>query len=109
MKAAMAALAAGSQAKFWEFHDFLFKNYNSLNDKVINDVAVELKLNQAEWEQKMKTPEIANQIRQDIVDGQQVGVRGTPAVYINGKLLRDRSLNGFKAIIDDELKKKAGQ
>lgn len=109
MKAATAALAADSQAKFWEFHDLLFKNYKNLNDKMINDIAVQLKLNQTEWEQKMMTPDVANQIRQDIADGQKAGVRGTPTVFINGKLLRERSLNGFKAIIDDELKKKAAQ
>ena len=109
MKAATAALAAGAQGKFWEFHDMLFKNYKSLNDKMINDIAVVLKLNQTEFEQKMKTPEIANQIRQDTVDGQRAGVRGTPVVFINGKMLRDRSLNGFKAIIEEELKKTQGQ
>jgi protein-disulfide isomerase len=109
MKAATAALAAGSQGKFWEFHDLLFKNYKSLNDKKINDIAVVLQLDQTEFEQKMKTPEIANQIRQDTVDGQRAGVRGTPVVFINGKMLRDRSLNGFKAIIDEELKKSQSQ
>ena len=109
LKAATAALAAGSQGKFWEFHDLLFKNYKSLNDKMINDIGVILKLNQTELDQKMKTPEIANQIRQDTADGQKAGVRGTPAVFINGKLLRDRSLNGFKAIIDEALKKSQNQ
>jgi len=109
LKAATAALAAGSQGKFWEFHDMLFKNYKSLNDKMINDIAVMLQLDQAEFEQKMKTPEIANQIRQDTIDGQKAGVRGTPVVFINGKLLRDRSLNGFKVIIDEALKKSQSQ
>jgi protein-disulfide isomerase len=28
--AASAALAAGEQGKFWEFHDKLFQNYNQL-------------------------------------------------------------------------------
>ncbi len=109
MKAATAALAAGDQGKFWEFHDLLFKNYKSLNDKKINDIAIVMKLDQTEFEQKMKTPEIANQIQQDTVDGRKAGVRGTPAVFINGKLLRDRSFNGFKVIIDEALKKSQSQ
>ena len=107
MKAATAALAAHSQGMFWEFHDLLFKNYKSLNDKMINDIAVILQLDQATFDQKMKTPEVASQIQQDTVDGRKAGVRGTPAVFINGKLLRDRSLYGFKGIIDGELKKRA--
>jgi len=32
-KAAAAALVAGRQEKFWEFHDELFKNYGQLSDK----------------------------------------------------------------------------
>ena len=109
MKAATAALAAGDQGKFWEFHDLLFRNYKSLNDKTINDIAVMLQLDQAAFDQKMKTPEIAKQIQQDTLDGRKADVRGTPAVFINGKLLRDRSLNGFKVIIDQELKKAGSQ
>jgi protein-disulfide isomerase len=105
MKAASAALAAGDQGKFWEYHDLLFKNYKKLNDKMYNDIAVVLKLDPTKLEQKMKAPEITNQIRQDIVDGRKAGVRGTPSVFINGKLVRDRTFKGFKAMIDAELNK----
>jgi len=106
MNAATAALAAGSQGKFWEFHDLLFKNFKSLNDKMISDIAVVLKLDQQEFMQARQAPEIKNQIRQDVYDGQKAGVKGTPVVFINGRTLRDRSLNGFKQIIDAELKLK---
>jgi protein-disulfide isomerase len=34
--------------------------------------------------------------------GQKAGVQGTPSVFINGKLLRDRSLPAVQAIIDRE-------
>jgi len=36
--------------------------------------------------------------------GTDSGVRGTPAVYINGVQLKDRSLAGFRKAIDAELK-----
>ncbi len=39
--------------------------------------------------------------------GAKAGVRGTPAAYINGRPLKDRSLKGFKRMIDAELKKAA--
>jgi protein-disulfide isomerase len=105
MNAAAAALAAGNQGKFWEFHDMLYKNYNKLSDKMINDIAVVLKLDQQKFEQARKTPEIMDQISRDVNDGRKAGVRGTPVVFINGRTLKDRSLNGFKQIIDDELKR----
>jgi protein-disulfide isomerase len=107
MKAASAALAAESQGKFWEFHDQLFKNYNRLNDKFIDDIATVLQLNQEPFEKRMNSPEVRQQIQQDLEDGQKAGVRGTPTIFINGRLLQDRSLNGFKTIIDGELKKNA--
>jgi protein-disulfide isomerase len=106
-KAATAALAAGDQGKFWEFHDLLFQNYNKLNDEKINEIALSLNLDQAAYQEKLKDPEINNLIRKDTMEGQLVGVRGTPTLFVNGILLKDRSLNGFQAIIDRELAKQA--
>jgi protein-disulfide isomerase len=39
-------------------------------------------------------------------DGRQAEVRGTPTIFINGKLLTQRSLAGFTEAIEAELKKK---
>ena len=105
MKASAAALAAKSQGKFWEFHDLLFKNYNKLNDQKIREIALELGLDQTEFKKKMKDPKITAIIRQDVRDGAQAGVRGTPTIFINGRRLNNRSLKGFQAAIDKELQK----
>ena len=105
MKAAVAALAAENQGKFWEFHDLLFENYNKLNDQKIQDIAVAVGLNLEEYEKKKKDPAITRQVRQDLSDGQKAGVRGTPTIFINGIRLRDRSLKGFQAAIDKQLQK----
>ena len=105
MKAAIAALAAGSQGKFWEFHDLLFKNYNQLNDQKIQEIAQTVGLNMEEYEKKKNDPAIKRKINQDFSDGRQAGVRGTPTVFINGIRLRDRSLKGFQTAIDKQLQK----
>ena len=105
MKAAVAALTAEGQGKFWEFHDLLFENYNKLNDQKIQDIAVAVGLNLEEYEKKKKDPAITRQVRQDLSDGQKAGVRGTPTIFINGIRLRDRSLKGFQAAIDKQLQK----
>lgn len=104
-KAATAALAAESQGKFWEFHDLLFKDYNKLNDKKVAEIAAALALNQEAFEDKMKDPLIRAKINQDVKEGVDAGVRGTPAIFINGRSLKNRSLAGFRAIIDKELGK----
>ena len=105
MKAAVAALAADSQGKFWEFHDLLFKNYNKLSDQKIQEIAQAVGLNLEEYEKKKKDPAIKRKVNQDFSDGRQAGVRGTPTIFINGIRLRDRSLKGFQTAIDKQLQK----
>jgi len=102
-KAAMAALAADGQGKFWAFHDRLFENYKQLNDQKIKDIARDLGLDMEKFEKQMKDPGILAQIRQDLLDGNQAGVRGTPTVFIGGRLLRNWSPKEFQMLIDKEL------
>jgi protein-disulfide isomerase len=105
MKAAIAALAAESQGKFWEFHDLLFKDHNRLNDEKIEEIVKKLGLNEQEFEKKTADPQIVQKIRQDYTDGVNAGVSGTPTLFINGKLIRNRSMEGFREIIGKELGK----
>jgi protein-disulfide isomerase len=105
MPAAIAALAAGEQGKFWEFHDLLFENYNKLNDQMIQEIAVATGLNLEEYEKKKNDPDIKKRVNQDFLDGRQAGVRGTPTIFINGIRLRNRSIQGFQAAIDKQLEK----
>ena len=102
-KAAAAALAAGRQGKFWEYHDRLFDNYRNLSDEKFKEIAGELKLNQLEFEQGMKDPEILARVRRDSIEGKNAGVSGTPTIFINGRQLKNRTLPGFQALIDKEL------
>ncbi|MDF1592331.1 MAG: thioredoxin domain-containing protein [Desulfobacterales bacterium] len=108
-KAAAGALAADRQGKFWPFHDRLFDNYNRLSDEKIQEVAVSLGLNMEAFNNDLKNPGIQAKIRQDFQDGNLAGVRGTPAVYINGRILKNRTLAGFQEIIDKELGKISGK
>ena len=104
----MAGLAADGQGKFWAFHDRLFENYKQLSDQKIKDIATDLGFDMAEFERRMKDPKILAQIRQDILDGNQAGVRGTPTVFIGGRLLRSWSPQEFQMLIDKELKSAKG-
>ena len=108
-QAARAALAADRQKKFWPFHDRLFEQYDKLSDQKIQDIAVSLGLDMDRFNSDLKAPAIQRKVRQDLQDGQLAEVRGTPAVYINGRTLKNRSLAGFQEIIDKELKKTGGK
>ena len=103
-QAAVAAVAAGRQRKFWEFHDLLFKEYNRLNEQKILEIAQQLNLDMKKFDQDRKDPGIETIINRDLAEGNRIGVRGTPTVFINGRLLRNRTLAGFQDMIDEMLK-----
>jgi protein-disulfide isomerase len=105
-QAAVAALAANRQGKFWEFHDELYKNYNRLNEEKIREIAQQVGLDTAKLDQDMKDPGMGALVRSDLMEGTNAGVRGIPTIFINGRLLRDRSFEGFQDAIEKELAKK---
>lgn len=104
-QAAIASIAARNQGKFWPYHDQLFANYNKLDEDKIRELAVATGLDMARFDLDIKNPALQEEIAADLSLGAQAGVRGTPAVYINGLQLKDRSLNGFRQAIDAELRK----
>ena len=101
--AAVAALAANKQGKFWELHDQLYENYNRLSDQKIRELAQQVGLNMEKFDQDMKDQELKAIVGRDFQDGVRAGVRGIPTIYINGRLLRNRSFQGFQAAIEKEL------
>ena len=107
LPAAIAALAADKQGKFWEFHDQLFKDYNRLNEQKVKEIAQQLKLDMVKFEKDRKDPRIRAMINRDMAEGNRAGVRGTPTVFINGRLLRNRNPAGFQELIEKALKKPA--
>jgi protein-disulfide isomerase len=103
--AAVAALAAGRQGKFWEFHDELFKIYKQINENKIIEIAQQIGLDMNQFNQDINDPAIRTTIQKDYQEGIKVGVRGVPAVFINGKQFRGRSIDDYQAVIDEILKK----
>ena len=104
-KAAAAALAAYKMGKFWEFHKALYENYRQLSDEKVLEIATGLGLDPDNFKQEMTSEKIRNKIDQDIIEAEKAGATGTPTVFVNGRRLRDRSLDGFQDIIDTLLKK----
>jgi protein-disulfide isomerase len=105
-KAATAALAAHRQGKFWEFHARIFHHFKTLNDAKFQEIARELGLDLKKFNEDLQDPAIRNQINFDLRNGRRAGVRGTPTVFVNGKRLQQRRLQGFTRIIEAELSKK---
>lgn len=102
--AALAALAADKQGKFWEYHDKLFAE-KKIEQASFDRIAKELGLNLVKFQADMKSQTLVNHLRNDIVEAQQLGITGTPAVFINGRRLKQRSMEGFQNLIDEEMEK----
>ena len=109
LNAALAATAAQQQGKFWEMHEKLFDNQRELAPEQIKQYAGELGLDLAKFEADMKSEQVKAQVQEDMQLGQRVGVRGTPTIFVNGKIVQNRSLDGFKELIDPVLKHAAAK
>jgi protein-disulfide isomerase len=109
MAAAIAAMAAQKQGKFWEFHDKLFENQAKLDDNKVTEIARSVGLNEARFNSDRRGTAILSLINRDMQEGRTVGVRGTPTIFVNGVLLKNRSITGFRALIDRELEKRRDQ
>ncbi len=103
--AALAAMAAHKQGKFWPYHDKLFANSSSLSDNKFQEIAAVLQLNKAQFESDLASPFLQAIVNRDLQDGLKAEVRGVPSVFINGRPLKDRSLQGFRQLIDRQLHK----
>ena len=53
----------------------------------------------------MMRPSIRKKIEQDTVDAKKAGVTGTPAIFVNGRRLKTRSINALSKLIDNERSK----
>jgi protein-disulfide isomerase len=82
--AALAAEAAGAQGRFWDMHDLLFANQQSLGSQAYVGFARTLALDMARFTRDVEQETYAPRIREDFMSGVRSGVNGTPTFFING-------------------------
>ena len=105
-KAAEASLCAFEQQHFWEFHDSMFGNQRELSVADLKQRAVDLKLDTAKFNECLDSGRQVAAIQSDIQEGARVGVTGTPALFINGRMLSgNQPYSEIKEIIEDELQR----
>jgi protein-disulfide isomerase len=102
--AAEAAACANEQGKFWAYHDRLFGNQQLLEDADLKQHAAQLGMDAAQFNACYDSRKYSADIDADIRAGDEAGVSGTPAFYINGRMLSGaQPFEVFKQIIDEEL------
>jgi protein-disulfide isomerase len=109
-KAHEAARCANEQGKFWAYHDKLFASPPKSRPEIFRGLAKEAGLDIARFETCFDSGKYQAAVKKDIEEGQRVGVTGTPAFFINGRLVSGaQPLDAFARVIDDELARNSVQ
>ncbi len=104
-EAAIAAIAAHQQGKFWEVHNQIFANQNNLSPIKLDEIAESFGLDMVRFKQDLLSQEVLSLIVRDVREGQRIGVTGTPTLFLNGKHVADRSFQNLSNLIEQELAK----
>ena len=106
VKAAVSALAAGRQGKFWEFHDSLFEDYRNLNEEKVTEIVTRLELDRAQFDADRKDGALVDQVDRDYREGRQLGIRGVPTIFVNGRQQKRWSPKLLEEAIEKEIQNK---
>ncbi|MEC5174992.1 DsbA family protein [Chryseobacterium nepalense] len=82
--AAIAAEAADLQGKFWEMHDVIYENQQSLNENFLFQLAEKIGINLSQFKEDIQKTELEKKVDSDFESGIISGVNGTPSFFING-------------------------
>lgn len=102
--AAEASLCAADQGKFWELHDWMFANINQLAKPQLIAQATALGLDVDRFTRCLTEGEKADEVNADMMAARELGITGTPAFVVNGRMVMGaQPFEAFKEVIDDEI------
>jgi protein-disulfide isomerase len=102
--AAEASQCANEQGKFWPYHDRLFATASRLGPDDLKQDAAALGLDTAKFNACVDSHKYKADVDADVAAGDEAGVDGTPAFFINGRMISGaQPFEAFKRIIDEEL------
>ena len=100
---AWAAEAAHRQSRFWQFHDAILAGGARATAEGIEQAARSAGLEPARFEVDRRSPEVRERVAADIALGNQLALPGTPAAYLDGRLVRTGSPELLEILIRHEL------
>jgi protein-disulfide isomerase len=102
--AARAARCAGEQGKFWEYHRGLMSQPGRLDTAGLRSRAATLGLREDAFASCLASDRYDAAIEAELRHGSDLGVTGTPAYFVNGRMLSGaRPIESFAEVIDSEL------
>jgi protein-disulfide isomerase len=84
--AAMAAIAAKKQNKYWDLHKALFEHEGKVTKEVVDETAVKQGIDLAKLKADMKDPAVAQEIADNHALAQSLAINGTPGFIIDDKV-----------------------
>jgi protein-disulfide isomerase len=104
--AAVAAIAAHRQGKFWPLHDALFEQKGRLSHDTIVSLATRTGLDMKRFTADFGSAETRKAVTKDMDDGQEAGVDSTPTLFVDGQHYNGPiTLAALKPVLDAELQK----
>jgi protein-disulfide isomerase len=83
--AAEAARLQGGDEAFWNLHDLLFESTRRLNTKPYAKLATRIGLDGEQLLADMGRLSVRQSVARDVALAAELGVRGTPTVFVNGR------------------------
>jgi protein-disulfide isomerase len=109
LKAAEAAEAAREQGKYWEYTALLFQNQKALGVDKLKEYATRIGLDRQRFDEALDSGKFSDRVQSDLVEGSRLGVNSTPTVFVNGRLVKDKTRENLKAAIEAAFKAANGK
>jgi len=110
LDAAKAGRCAAEQGKFWPFHDAMFADQTKESPADLKALAKNLGLDTAKFDTCFDQAKYEAEVRADLNQGKQLGIDGTPAFFVNGRMLVGaQPAESFNKMIDEELSDKGAR
>jgi len=100
---AWAAEAARRQARFWPFYQALFAAGADASDAAVDEACRRLKLDRARFDADRRSDSTRARVAADIAAGDRLEIPGTPAVFLDGRLVSPASFEVLEILIRDAL------
>ncbi|MFB6345846.1 MAG: thioredoxin domain-containing protein [bacterium] len=106
--AAVASECAADQGKFWAFHHLAFANAKQLSKEVLLKLGKLAKIpDYGSFTECLNDSKTGEKVRQELKRGRNMGVRGTPATFVNGDTMISgaQPFSAFRRKIEAALKR----
>ncbi len=108
-RAARAVEAAAQQGKFEPMYKKMFETQSQWGeqqvpaDATFRGFAVELGIDMLAFDAAYNDPATVDRINVDVADGEALGVKGTPSIFLGGQQLDFRTYEDLSAAVDQAL------